>query len=134
MTVGRAIVMGLLGLLLYFEHLICIFLFLATIGILATVFTALAAWRKHQRGELNFAQLWPGIRSRALIAFAALTPAILLAAWFQHRRYIGTPSGMKFALRNAQYWKDLLGLNILISYRPALAMPFARATAAVILL
>ncbi len=69
-----------------------------------------------------------------MITFAALAPALLLAAWFHHRGYAGKPRGLEFAIRNKQYWKDLLGLNILISYRRALELPWARAMAALIAL
>jgi hypothetical protein len=131
MNLKRALVLGLLGLLLYAGHLLSITLACAAIFILATVFTASQAWLFHRRAILSWQRIWPGIYSRLILTFAGLMPAIGLVAWFQHFGYAGKPDRMQLALRNAEFWKDLAGLSVLISYRARYERPLACCMAAV---
>jgi hypothetical protein len=124
-TPKRSAVLAGLGLLLYAGHLLSVTLACATIAILATFFTVGQAWSLRKARALRWEAMWPGIRSRIVFTFAGLLPAILLVYWFQHHGFAGKPAAMKLAIRNASFWKDLLGLSILISYRAARERPLA---------
>ena len=128
MTVKRAVVLGLLGLLLYAGHLLSITLACAAIFILAAWFTAEEAWRT--RARIDRAALWPGFRSRMVVTFAGLLPAILLVVWFQRRGFAGKPAGMKLAILNGLFWKNLATLSVMVSYRQRFEAPLAMLLAA----
>lgn len=132
MTVGRAIVLGILGLVLYAGHLLSIVLACAAVGILAAWFTVAAWWTakniRHAGGTPL--PLWPGVRSRLVVTFIALLPAIALVAWFQLGGFAGKPGKTQIAITHGAFWKQLFGLSILVSYRARPEKYFACATAA----
>jgi hypothetical protein len=126
MTISRAVILALLALLLYTGHLSSIMLFAATVFIMACWF-GLVRWRNNTKApDAN-----SGLRgdqdrttnpiqdfiSRNLLTGLALLPAVGLAVWFQHHGFEGKPAGMKLAIRDINYWKDLLKLAFLVSFR-----------------
>lgn len=125
MNAKRTVILGFLGLLLYAGHLLSITLACAAILILAVWFTAAQAWQFHRRGNLTWARLGPGVRSRVLLTFTALLPAIGLVVWFQLRGFAGKPDKTVLAIFKLAFWKDLFSLSILVSYRARFERPLA---------
>ena len=126
MTVTRALVLGLLAMLLYAGHLSSIMLFAATVFIMACWFAAVRCYNQMRAPHANAGLSAPETRttnpladfiSRNLLTGLALLPAVALAVWFQHRGFEGKPHGMKLALTDISYWKDLLKLAFLVSFR-----------------
>ena len=134
MNARRAVVLGLLGLLLYAGHLLSITLACAAIFILTSWFTAAQAYRLRRQGKLSWPAMMPGIASRGLLTFAGLLPAIALVAWFQLRGYAGKPDKLQIAIFKTTFWKDLFSLPIMISYRARYEQPLALALVALLLL
>jgi hypothetical protein len=124
MMPGRAAVLGLLGLLLYAGHLFSIMIACATIFILAAWYTGSQFWRLHRAHALRWATLSPGVRSRFVLTFLGLLPAIVLSFWFQHHSHDVKP-GRKLVIFHADFWKDLVGLSNMISYRARTERPLA---------
>ena len=172
MTVKRAAILGLLGLLLYAGHLLSITLACAAIFIVAVWFTLVDAWQlrhsgslppgtpggkvrvrgtfipsetesisertnqekpphpnppplEYQGGRGQISGIWPGIRSRLLLTFAGLLPAIAMVFWFQHRGFTGKPGKMELGIFKPDFWKNLLSLSMLVSYRARFERPLA---------
>jgi len=134
MNVKRAAILGLLGLLLYAGHLLSITLGCAAIFILAMWFTLVDAWQLRHSSPLPpntpggrgwIAEMWAGIRSRLLLSFAGLLPAIAMVFWFQHRGFAGKPGKMELGIFKADFWKNLLSLSMLVSYRARFERPLA---------
>ena len=139
MNVKRAGVLGLLALLLYAGHLLSITLACAAIFILAVWFTAIDAWERRisttvrsntivgreENAQRESTGIWPGIRSRLILTFAGLLPAITLVVWFQHRGFAGKPGKMVLGILKPEFWKNLFSLAMVVSYRARLEKPLA---------
>ncbi len=138
MNVKRAVMLGLLALLLYAGHLLSITLACAAIFILAVWFTAVDVWKRRiwtahfsttVAGEVNAETestgIWPGIRSRLVLTFAGLLPAIALVFWFQHRGFAGKPGKMILGILKPEFWKNLFSLAMVVSYRSRVEKPLA---------
>jgi hypothetical protein len=123
MTARRAVVLGVLGVLLYAGHLLSVTLACLSIFILACWFTASQAWRLRKAEALRWETIWPGIRSRCLLTFAGLLPAIVLVCWFQRYGFTGKPTAMKLAIKDPRFWKNLATYSIYVSYRAARERP-----------
>jgi hypothetical protein len=123
MNVKRAVVLGVLGVLLYAGHLLSVTLACVSIFILAGWFTVSQVWRLRKAEALRWETIWPGIRSRFGLTFAGLLPAILLVCWFQRYGFTGKPTGMKLAIKDARFWKNLATCSIYVSYRAARERP-----------
>jgi hypothetical protein len=132
MTPARVVMLGVLGILLYAGHLLSIVVGCASILILGAWYTlAEARLRLRAAHGLRWEALWPGIRSRLVLSFAGLLPAAALALWF-YRRSRDVHAGRGLAIFRADFWKDLLSLSNMISYRARAERPVAVLLAAVI--
>jgi hypothetical protein len=125
MNLTRAVVLGLLGLLLYAGHLLSITLACAAIFILASWYTIEQAWRFNRRGLLTLENLTPGLKSRFMYTFTGLLPAIALIVWFQKHGFAGKPTAMKLEIFHREFWRNLRSLSIMISYRSHTERPIA---------
>lgn len=126
MSLPRAAILTVLSFVLYAGHLSSILLFAATIAILATWFTGVRLYRGCRAKHYS---LLRDAGPRIVISGLALLPAVALAVWFQRHGFEGRPPGMKLAILNKQYWKDLLQLTILVSFRARPEKWLARLTA-----
>ena len=133
MTVRRAIVLGLLGLLLYAGHLLSIVLGCVAIFILASWFTLEQMWRLRRRGALTWTAIRPAVISRFVVTFIGLLPAIALVVWFQKHGFAGKPTAMKLAILHREFWKNLASLSIMISYRAARERPISHLLAMLVI-
>jgi hypothetical protein len=133
MNVRRMIVLALFGLLLYAGHLSSVLIFALTIFILACWFTIIRWWNaRKETPQIHVGLLGSLVRdflSRGILSGAALLPAVGLAVWFQRHGFEGNPHGMKLAIRDLPYWKELLKLGFLISFRAHWEKWLARFTA-----
>jgi hypothetical protein len=123
MNATRCVVLAVLGVLLYAGHLLSVTLACVSIFILAGWFTASQAWRLRKAEALRWETIWPGIESRLVLTLAGLMPAILLVCWFQRYGFTGKPTGMKLAIKDARFWKNLATYSIYVSYRAARERP-----------
>jgi hypothetical protein len=126
MNLPRAAILSVLAFVLYAGHLSSILLFAATIAILATWFTAVRLYRGCRAKHYSLIR---DAGPRMVITGLALLPAVALAVWFQRHGFEGRPPGLKLAILNKQYWKDLLQLTILVSFKARPEKWIARLTA-----